>query len=107
MPLANYVANRAFAVAAGVMHGFWTTDLHSGMRAYRTSMLRGTYIVEKPAALPVELLLVPARHGYRVQDVEIDYFERLGTTTLNRWDSTKWTFKRILRAAWMGGTPIP
>jgi hypothetical protein len=106
MPLANYVANRAFATAAGLTHHFPTTDVHSGMRAYRTSMLRGTYVEEKGAALPVEILIVPVRHGYRVEEVDIDYFERIGATTLHRWDSTKWTFKRILRAAWMGGTPI-
>jgi hypothetical protein len=106
MPLANYVANRAFAAAAGVVHRFWTTDLHSGMRAYRTSMLRGNYMAEKGAALPVELLLTPTRHGYRVEDVNIDYFERIGTTTLHRWDSTKWTFKRIANAAKSGGARL-
>jgi hypothetical protein len=106
MPLANYVANRSFALAAGAVHGFWTTDLHTGMRAYRTSMLRGMYMEENAAALPVELLLLPARHGYRVLDVPIPYFERVGTTTLNRWDSTKWTFRRIANVARTGGTKL-
>lgn len=106
MPLANYVANRAFAALAGVVHGFWTTDLHSGMRAYRTSMLRGTYIVAEGAALPVELVLVPARHGYRVQDVPIAYFDRVGATTLNRWDSTMWTLRRMAHAARTGGSKL-
>jgi hypothetical protein len=106
MPFANFVANRAFAVAAGVVHNFWTTDLHSGMRAYRTSMLRAMYIAEKGAALPVELVLVPARHGYSVQDIAIDYHERIGTTTLHRWDSTKWTFRRIANAARTGGEKL-
>ncbi len=106
MPLANFMANRAFAMAAGVVHKFWTTDLHSGMRAYRTSMLRATYIAEKGAALPVELVLVPARHGYNVKDVSIEYHERIGTTTLHRWDSTKWTFRRIANAARTGGEKL-
>lgn len=107
MPLSNYVANRAFAAVAGVVHRYWTTDLHSGMRAYRTSMLRGIHVPEKGQALPVELLLVPARHGYRVEDVPIDYFERIGTTTLHRWESTKWTFRRIANAALRGGVRVP
>ena len=106
MPLANYVANRTFAAVAGVVHGFSTTDVHSGMRAYRMSMLRGMFVEEKGAALPVELMIVPARHGYKVEDVNIEYMERIGSTTLHRWDSTKWTFKRIMRAAWLGGTAI-
>jgi hypothetical protein len=106
MPLANYAANRTFAAVASAVHRFPTTDVHSGMRAYRTSMLRGTYVEERGLALPVELLIVPARHGYRTEDVNIDYFERIGSTTLHRWDSTVWTFRRILRAAWTGGSPI-
>jgi len=106
MPLPNYVANRTFAAAAGVVHAFSTTDVHSGMRAYRTSMLRGVYVPERGAALPVELLIVPARHGYRVEDVAIDYLERIGASTLQRWDSTLWTFRRILRSALNGGHAV-
>lgn len=103
MPLANFVANRVFAATAQVMHGVNTTDLHSGMRAYRTSMLRALDPFEKGAALPVELLVVPVRRGYRVEEVEIDYFERVGTTTLQRFDSTKWTFKRLVSSYERGG----
>ena len=106
MPLPNYVANRTFASVAGVVHGFATTDVHSGMRAYRTSMLRGIFVEERGAALPVELLIVPARHGYRVEDVEIPYLERIGASTLRRWDSTLWTFRRIFRTALNGGSAV-
>jgi hypothetical protein len=34
-----------------------------------------------------------------VAELPIDYRERIGNTTLHRWDSTKWTFKRIFRMA--------
>jgi hypothetical protein len=106
MPLPNYLANRTFAAVASVVHGFPTTDVHSGMRAYRTSMLRGVYVEEQGLALPVELYIVPARRGYRIREVNIDYFDRIGITTLNRFDSTVWTFRRTLRAAHDGGTAI-
>jgi glycosyltransferase involved in cell wall biosynthesis len=99
MPLANFVANRAFGVAARLMSGGKTMDLHSGMRAYRRTMLEALKWDPNGAALPVELILLPQRLGYRVVELPIDYRERLGQTTLHRWDSTKWTFKRILRAA--------
>lgn len=104
MPLPNYVANRLFASAAGVMHGVKTTDVHSGMRAYRTSMLRALDIQAKGAALPVELLVVPARRGYSIEEVEIPYFERVGTSTLQRFDSTLWTFRRLAMAYTHGGS---
>jgi hypothetical protein len=102
MPFPNFVANRVFASAVHMLHGLRTTDVHSGMRAYRTSMLRGIEVEAEGPALPVELMVVPARLGYHLVELEIDYFERIGTTTLRRWDSTKWTFKRILRAAKVG-----
>lgn len=97
MPFANFLANRAFAVVARLVHGIRTTDLHSGMRAYRKSMIDALEWNARGPALPVELLLVPFRRGYRVIDVVIDYRERIGETTLHRWDSTVWTFKRIFR----------
>jgi hypothetical protein len=82
---------------ARLVHGIRTTDLHSGMRAYRKSMIDAVEWDAKGPALPVELLLVPFRRGYRIVDVVIDYRERIGETTLHRWESTVWTFKRIFR----------
>jgi hypothetical protein len=69
-------------------------------------MLRGMYVREKGPALPVELLVVPARHGYGIEHVNIEYFERVGTSTLQRIDSAKWTFRRIANAALVGGKGI-
>jgi histidinol-phosphate phosphatase family protein len=98
MPLANFFANRIFALTARLLHGIRTTDVHSGMRAYRKSMIDAITWSEKGPALPVDMLLIPYRRGYRVTDVEIDYRERIGQTTLHRWSSTIWTFRRIWRA---------
>lgn len=69
------------------------------MRAYRKSMLDALRWDPDGPALPVELVLLPQRLGYRVVELPIDYRERIGKTTLHRWDSTLWTFKRIWRAA--------
>jgi glycosyltransferase involved in cell wall biosynthesis len=99
MPLANFVANRVFAGTASVLHGIPTTDVHSGMRAYRTSMLRGIDPDPNGPALPVDLLVLPARLGYRIVEVDIPYYDRIGNTTLHRWGSTMWTFKRLLRSS--------
>ncbi|HEY6463481.1 MAG TPA: glycosyltransferase family 2 protein, partial [Polyangiaceae bacterium] len=98
MPFSNYLANRVFAGAVHAAHGLPTTDVHSGMRAYRTSVLRAIEVEEKGAALPVELIIVPARMGYHIVELDIAYHERIGDSTLNRFDSTVWTFRRILRA---------
>ena len=98
MPLANFVANRAFALAAQLIHGIKTTDVHSGMRAYRKSMIDAVEWQAKGPALPVDMLIIPHRRGFRVTEVAIDYRDRIGTTTLHRWSSTLWTFKRLWNA---------
>lgn len=98
MALLNYAANRFFALVARIILGFNFEDLHSGMRAYRASMLKEMKfnIVGKGNALPVELLLKPARLGYKVIQVPITYRMRIGETTLEKWDSAKWTVIRIM-----------
>lgn len=98
MPWINYLANRAFNLAASVLFLRPVRDVHSGMRAYRRDVLhRFTWLVDAPA-LPVELLLLPIRAGLRVREVPIAYGERVGSTTLARWSSAKWTLARIVRA---------
>lgn len=98
MPLANYLANRVFALTARLLHGLKTTDVHSGMRAYRKTMIDAMKWDPRGPALPVDMIVMPHRLGYRVVDVPIDYRERIGETTLRRFSSTLWTFKRLWRA---------
>jgi glycosyltransferase involved in cell wall biosynthesis len=98
MPFANFLANRLFAIGAYVLHGIKTTDLHSGMRAYRKSMLEKVVWNARGQALPVDMLIIPYRMGFNVVDIPIEYRERVGTTTLNRWQSTLWTLRRLWNA---------
>ena len=103
MPFANFIANRVFALAARVLHGLKTTDVHSGMRAYRKSMIDRVQWNAQGPALPVDMLVIPFRMGFRVDEIAIDYRERIGAPTLNRWQSTLWTFKRLWNARRMRG----
>jgi glycosyltransferase involved in cell wall biosynthesis len=98
MPFANFLANRFFALGARVMHGLKTTDVHSGMRAYRKTMIDKVQWVAKGPALPVDMYVIPHRMGFRIKEIPIDYKERIGETTLHRWSSTVWTFKRLWNA---------
>jgi len=98
MPLANYIANRVFALTARLLHGIKTTDVHSGMRAYRKSMIDAVEWDPNGPALPVDMMIIPYRLGYRVTEVPITYRERIGETTLRRFRSALWTFKRLWRA---------
>jgi len=49
-------------------------------------------------ALPVDMYVIPYCMGFRVTEVPIKYRERIGETTLQRWKSTIWTFKRLWKA---------
>jgi len=98
MPLPNYIANRVFAWTARLLHGIKTTDMHSGMRAYRKSMIEKVQWDPNGPALPVDMLVIPYRMGFRVTDIPIEYRERIGASTLQRFKSTVWTFKRLWRA---------
>jgi len=98
MPFVNFLANRVFAFGARVLHGLKTTDVHSGMRAYRKSMIDAVKWDPRGPALPVDMYVIPYRQGFKVKEIPIDYRERIGTTTLHRFSSTIWTFKRLWRA---------
>ena len=99
MPWPNYLANWLFAVTGRVLVGVKSTDLHSGMRAYSQQVIERVKVDPNGPALPVELLLKPALLGFRMLEIFIPYGERIGETTLRRWDSTVWTFRRIFRLA--------
>jgi hypothetical protein len=113
MPWPNYLANKLFNVVASCIFLRRIQDVHSGMRAYKRSVLHlipwgksghllpGLNMVpsgEKGFALPVELLLKPISHGYKVTEVPIDYRERVGVTKLEKLSSVVWTFLRILNS---------
>jgi glycosyltransferase involved in cell wall biosynthesis len=106
MPLANYFANWLFAFTAWLLVGVKSTDLHSGMRAYSHRVIRQVEVDPNGPALPVDLLLKPALQGFRVHEVFIPYGERIGETTLQRWTSTLWTFRRIFRLALSRFSPL-
>ena len=97
MPYPTYLANWLFAFTSYVVLGVKTSDVHSGMRAYRRSMLSAVRFDPNGPALPVDLMLKPALLGYQLAEVFIPYRDRIGNTTLHRWTSTWWTFKRIFR----------
>jgi glycosyltransferase involved in cell wall biosynthesis len=99
MPWPNYLANWLFAVTGWLLVGVKSTDLHSGMRAYSRQVIERVQVDPNGPALPVDLLLKPALMGFRIHEVFIPYGERIGATTLQRWTSTVWTFRRIFRLA--------
>lgn len=102
MPLANYVANKAFVWCARALDGVPISDLHSGMRAYRSSVIQSFAFDGSGDALPIDTLLWPARSGYRVVEIPIEYQERVGASKLRKLAGTAWTFVRLARTLNVG-----
>jgi len=95
MPIGNYLANVAFAFLARALCSVHTSDVHSGMRAYRKSLLAAFAYDPDGMALPVELLVGPVQSGYRVGELFIDYRPRIGESTLRPLPGTLWTLRRL------------
>ncbi|MGD0036168.1 MAG: glycosyltransferase family 2 protein [Bacteroidota bacterium] len=96
MPMINYLANWGFALLASILFLQRITDLHSGMRAYRKSMIDSLDFDLRGMALPVELLLKPLRMGFKLGIIFIEYKERIGSSTMEPLRSAWWTLRRIL-----------
>ena len=103
MPLPNYLANKSFALLAQVTAGANVSDLHSGMRGYRSSVTRAFDFDGEGDAIPIDTLLWPAKCGYRVVEVPIDYQERVGFSKLRKVAGTVWTFIRLAKTLKVGG----
>lgn len=97
MSWSHYIGNYLFASLASLIYCTKITDLHSGMRAYRKSMLDSIKFETNGAALPVELLLKPMKLGFKVHTIFIDYKERVGQSKMHAFSTSWWTIKRILK----------
>lgn len=97
MPLGNWIANQIFSGVASLRVRRRLKDVHSGQRAYRREVLHDFDWDYAGKAFPVDLVMWPAAAGYRVIDIPIEYSERIGETTLDRWPSGKATLQRLFR----------
>jgi ubiquinone/menaquinone biosynthesis C-methylase UbiE len=102
MPIPNFIANRVFAATAQAIHGLPTTDVHSGMRGYRSSVIRAFGFDGEGDALPLDTLILPAKSNYNVIEFPIPYADRVGFSKLAKLRGTTWTFIRIATAIGQG-----
>lgn len=102
MPVPNFLANRTFVLISRLLNGVPVADLHSGMRGYRSACMRAFDFNGEGDALPIDTLVWPARCGYRVVEIPIDYQERVGTSKLRKLAGTVWTFIRIAKTIGVG-----
>ena len=95
MRLANYIANKVFAYTALLWCGVHSTDVHTGMRLYRKSLIDAFPYDPDGMALPVEMQVGPDSLGYRCKEIFIEYRPRIGESKLVPIPGTIWTFRRL------------
>jgi glycosyltransferase involved in cell wall biosynthesis len=93
----NYIANVGFAWLSFLLCGVRSTDVHTGMRAYRKTLLSAFPYDPVGMALPVELQIGPSALGYNCAEMFIEYRPRIGESKLVPLPGTIWTLKRIWR----------
>jgi glycosyltransferase involved in cell wall biosynthesis len=93
----NYIANVGFCWLSFLICGVQSTDVHTGMRTYRKSLLETFPYDPIGMALPVELQIGPAALGYKCHEMFIEYRPRIGESKLVPLPGTIWTLKRIWR----------
>ena len=99
MPLTNYVSNQVFSLVASLRASKRVRDVHSGQRAYKRSLIHEIQWEFDFDAFPIDLIFVPAMLGYQVCEFSIEYRERIGTSTLNKWSSGKASLRRLCRSS--------
>ncbi len=82
MPHLNRLGNKMFAALASALLCRRVHDTTTGMRAYRRNVIESIEWTEN-TGLSAELLMRPIARGYDVTEIEIEYADRLGETTLD------------------------
>ena len=95
MPLSNWVMNRVFNLLATIRTRQKIKDVHSGQRAYRREILYEFNWNYNGLAFPVDLILWPALHNYKIIERDIIYKDRIGNSKLQRLPSGISTMKRL------------
>jgi 2-polyprenyl-3-methyl-5-hydroxy-6-metoxy-1,4-benzoquinol methylase len=96
------VINRLYAKAAWAVHGVPTTDLHSGMRGYRSSVIRAFDFSGVGDALPLVTLILPSKSNYNVVEIPVEVRATNGLSKRARLRDAAWTFVRIAGAIGQG-----
>ena len=88
MPLSNRLGNMLFACLVRVLYWIPTSDVTTGMFAMRRGV-RDVIDWQTNLAFPAETIIKANRAGLRWRQVKIQYNDRIGEVTLNKFRSGK------------------
>jgi len=88
MPLSNRMANFGFALIVKLLYGIPTSDVSTGMFAIKKEAAHAVKW-ETNYSFPAELIIRSKLAGFKYEQIDIPYRERIGEVTLNKWRSGK------------------
>jgi glycosyltransferase involved in cell wall biosynthesis len=97
MPFINWAANLTFNIIASIRARRIIRDVHSGQRAYRRGVIKMFDWDYVGYAFPIDLIFWPAMAGLKIKEIQIEYRERIGESTLVRGPSGAASVKRLFR----------
>jgi hypothetical protein len=93
LPWHQVLGNRLAATLIGLLYGLHITDL-GPFRAARADVLRALALEETTYGWAVEMILKGAMAGYRIVEVPVSYYPRIGKSKISG------TLKGTVGAAW-------
>src|SRR5262249_4069550 len=93
LPWHSVFGNRLAATLINALYGLKITDL-GPFRAARAEVLRTADLQEKTYGWAVELLLKGAIHGFRIAEIPVSYYPRIGESKITG------TLKGTVGAGW-------
>jgi len=86
MPLLHrYLGNPVLSLLFSWWIGLRLSDVYSGMRVFRTCLLRPALMTADGMEFALQMLVLAARQSVTVREVSIPYYSRLGTSKLQTW----------------------
>jgi glycosyltransferase involved in cell wall biosynthesis len=82
MPKLNYYGNKFFSFLISFLTEEKITDGSSGMRAFRTDLLKNLDVKSKGLSWEVEMTTRSIVKGYKVLEIPIEYHHRVGSSKL-------------------------
>lgn len=83
MPLLNKIGNWLFAKFVKLLFGYRTTDLTTGMRAYKSNVIKTISWVPLQF-FPAELVIRIHQSKFKIIDLPIEYKERIGEVKMRK-----------------------
>lgn len=94
MPLLNKFGNYVFALLVRYLYRIKTSDVSTGMFCMKKEVSKQLHF-ETNYSFPCEIIIKSNLAGFRYQEIDIPYRERIGEITLNKWRSGKAYLKCI------------